>query len=616
MSHTTRGAHKSVFSQVWSTLTFLPFLLACFVVLRLLVDGMSSGSRSASFSVSTSRDVLWECALSALPDALLSALRAAELDEPRVLCEYPKGTIKDLEMLLGETLGRDDAPSGAAQPPSSSCNSSTATPLNSSGTSSSPDGMVDSVVSVGGVPKPDHASLIVEKGGDPRTDLSLRSNACVDADSPQSGLATQTANLDSPACTVLAVSRADYSEHADGFSTTDFPAVRDGFPSSAKVSESRDGLPRSGDIVMNSSSDNTDTVFSRVFHGDEKSEGVRQSDSGVQIVPASGSPSELVAHQMGVSLAGTTRLKTEFIGIDSTGILDIGETGQLSIADRALMRKYKSLETVREYLQQAVTYKQEVTSSVSRVDGHPLKPSLSLFDRALLRKYPDANSSPSSFSGKQPLLSSASISVSSPPVVYPIESAKKRKRFFGKENSKKANTGVDMRDEHDQDQAGSPCGFQSKVAEPPVHPACFSSPSTLPSESADFAFLYYTLVVDNAVPMGYLQEFMSLEKPARHAAKRSLISAASISDSMASAALSALRREADRRATEFGTIGDQLVIAADMRPKKVSYAVAACDLRRAHSTKGRGSSGTRSLDSTLREFAQVNGHANGKAITR
>ena len=160
---------------------------------------------------------------------------------------------------------------------------------------------------------------------------------------------------------------------------------------------------------------------------------------------------------MGASLAGTIRLKTEpivperldrssniagyadnlssmhrggsqtqRIGIDSTGILDIGETEQLSIADRALMRKYKSLETVRENLQQAGIYKQEITSNVSRVDGHPLKPSLSLYDRALLRKYPDANSLSSSFSGKQPLPSSASISVSSPPVVYPIESA----RFF------------------------------------------------------------------------------------------------------------------------------------------------------------------------------------------
>ena len=74
--------------------------------------------------------------------------------------------------------------------------------------------------------------------------------------------------------------------------------------------------------------------------------------------------------------------------------------------------------------------------------------------------------------------------------------------------------------------------------------------------------------MDNAVPMGYLQEFRSLETPARRAAKRSQISAASISDSMASTVLSALRREADRRATEIGTIGDQLVIAADLKPRK------------------------------------------------
>ena len=56
---------------------------------------------------------------------------------------------------------------------------------------------------------------------------------------------------------------------------------------------------------MNSFSDNTDTVFSRDFHDDGKSEGVRQSDSGVQNLPASGSPSELSAHQMGASMAGT-----------------------------------------------------------------------------------------------------------------------------------------------------------------------------------------------------------------------------------------------------------------------------------------------------------------------
>ena len=100
----------------------------------------------------------------------------------------------------------------------------------------------------------------------------------------------------------------------------------------------------------------------------------------------------------------------------------------MSIADRALMRKYKSPESVRGNLQQAGAHKREIASSVSRVDGHPLKPFVSLYDRALLRKYPDANSSPSLFSGMQPLPSSASMSVSTPPVVFPI--AKKRKSFF------------------------------------------------------------------------------------------------------------------------------------------------------------------------------------------
>ena len=62
------------------------------------------------------------------------------------------------------------------------------------------------------------------------------------------------------------------------------------------------------------------------------------------------------------------------------------------------------------------------------------------------------------------------------------------------------------------------------------------------------------------LPMGSLQEFRSLVTPARRAAKRSKFSAASISDSMAATTPSVLRREAYRRATEIGTIGDQLVI--------------------------------------------------------
>ena len=62
---------------------------------------------------------------------------------------------------------------------------------------------------------------------------------------------------------------------------------------------------------MNSSSDSADTAFSRVFYDDEKSEGVRQSDSRVQNLPTSVTSSELSAHQMGGALAGTFRLKSE-----------------------------------------------------------------------------------------------------------------------------------------------------------------------------------------------------------------------------------------------------------------------------------------------------------------
>ena len=61
---------------------------------------------------------------------------------------------------------------------------------------------------------------------------------------------------------------------------------------------------------------------------------------------------------------------------------------------------------------------------------------------------------------------------------------------------------------------------------------------------------------------------MSLETPARRAAHRLQTSAASVSDSMASMALIALRRESDHRADVASKIADQLVIAADMRPKK------------------------------------------------
>ena len=201
-------------------------------------------------------------------------------------------------------------------------------------------------------------------------------------------------------------------------------------------------------------------------------------------------------------------------------------------------------------------------------------------DRALLRRFPDAASSLSSFSRTKQIensfLSCSATVVPSQPGENSKETSRKRKRFIGKGNTKKASIRLDARDNllQKQEQADTLCGFPSKVAEF-VPSASLSSPSVLNTGPSDFALLYFTLVKDNAVPMDYLQEFLSLEIPARRAAKRSQISAASISDSMAATALSVLRREADQRATEIGSIGDQLVIAADLKPRKFRTRVAA-----------------------------------------
>ena len=256
----------------------------------------------------------------------------------------------------------------------------------------------------------------------------------------------------------------------------------------------------------------SDTVFYGIFHADENSERVRQSDSGVQIVPASRSPSELSAHRMGLSLAGTVRLKSEPIGVDPTGALDIRESVQLSISDRALLRKYKSSEQVKENSSQTGTYKQEISASVSRVDGHPPEQSLGLYDRMLLRKYSDA--------GTKTTFSHSSTLVSSPPGAHPGEIVKKRRRFYQKGKSNKTITRAVARNENSQDQESSPCGFSSKVAEPPVHSGYVISPLALNSEPPHFTLLYYTLVLGDAIPIGYLREFLSSETPARRAANK------------------------------------------------------------------------------------------------
>ena len=236
----------------------------------LFVDGMSYVAQSTSSSVSSgraARDVLWERALSALPPELLSALRAAELDDPRVLGEYPVESLHDLEEYMGGKVEIGGAPSGAASSSHSPLSSSHSCSLQTGPSGSGSSWTADvAVTGKGGDPRTDHFPLAGmthgahEGGGDPRTDHTLSGGIAriIVGVSPHSGgLATQTATP-SPACTDLGISTdfsrdsevrdgcpssADVSVLPDGLTTiSQDPDHRDAFPSSAEVSVLPDGL--------------------------------------------------------------------------------------------------------------------------------------------------------------------------------------------------------------------------------------------------------------------------------------------------------------------------------------------------------------------------------------
>ena len=87
----------------------------------------------------------------------------------------------------------------------------------------------------------------------------------------------------------------------DGFSSFPHPELRDGFQSSFAGREKVDGSSLIVRMLLRRFSPGTrfpyGMRFSRILRDDEKSEGPRQSDSRVEIVPASGISSELTAHQ-------------------------------------------------------------------------------------------------------------------------------------------------------------------------------------------------------------------------------------------------------------------------------------------------------------------------------
>ena len=135
------------------------------------------------------------------------------------------------------------------------------------------------------------------------------------------------------------------------------------------------GCLSSADSVDHTNLDSTlfdeTTGFTHIFRISENSERLRESDPGVQIVPASRSPSELSAHQMGLSLAGASRLNEESVHpLPGTSVLAIGGQEQLSIADRALLRKYGPSGQRQETTREPDTHHGTIPI-VQRVDGHP-----------------------------------------------------------------------------------------------------------------------------------------------------------------------------------------------------------------------------------------------------
>ena len=207
---------------------------------------------------------------------------------------------------------------------------------------------------------------------------------------------------------------------------------RGGFRISRWIAEFRrnGGSCALGRKITNSSSD-ADITFSRVFRDDGKSEGVRQSDSGVQNLPASVSSSELSAHQMSGALAGKGRITSiepsgmEPEGSDgcslfgltpvpsvsllldgTTDAVDVVPSEFLSISDRALLRRFGQLETAQKSIGSIEGSRSQGSTTGSRVDGHPPNLSMNIFGRALLRRFPDIPPSLSSSSGSAAVLAS------------------------------------------------------------------------------------------------------------------------------------------------------------------------------------------------------------------
>ena len=89
---------------------------------------------------------------------------------------------------------------------------------------------------------------------------------------------------------------------------------------------------------------------------------------------------------------------------------------------------------------------------------------------------------------------------------------------------------------------------------------------------SDYELLYHTLVADGAVPSGYLKAFLRLEEPAKKAAERRQRQYACLSESSAAMELERAREhQSVQRQAERHQV-DQLVMLAELRPRRSSLA--------------------------------------------
>ena len=84
----------------------------------------------------------------------------------------------------------------------------------------------------------------------------------------------------------------------------------------------------------------------------------------------------------------------------------------------------------------------------------------------------------------------------------------------------------------------------------------------------DIVWLHFTLVSDDVLPHGYFADFAKLEGPIRRSSERSLRLAISVTDAEAEMSLEMEKKRKFYSALGTASTTDQLLIAADMKPRR------------------------------------------------